>query len=423
MHERHAAPDAIRRFLRAELPAGECSVLVRHLLERCPDCSVAARRLAWISPGQSPGQSPSQSPSQSSRAPLPVLRRAAYGEAFAAAERRLGLREQELTRQRALAVEQWRELRRHPPVRRRWRVRNDPRFGTWGFCERLLEESLALGRRDPGQTGEIADLAVEAVSRLEAERYGSARLADLEALAWGAVGEARRLQLDLAGAGEALSRARTVFGRGTGDVLDDARLVCFEGSLGEDLGEVESAVKAFGWAARVFRRAGETRQEGIALLLRAKAAGQLDPGRGMALLDQALERIDRGDRGDRREPWIELCARHHRISFLDALGRARQAALLLAASRGLYRPFTDLRTRLALRWLEGRIARSLGDLDVAERSFEELLPVFAGRGLRFQLSRLALDLAGVYQERGTPEKILPLVIDADEADTNCRTVH
>jgi hypothetical protein len=374
MHEQHASPEAIRCFLRSELSSEEASELIRHLLARCPECLVAAGRLAWTSP----------------RPPLPglgrPLARRAYEEAFSAVERRCAGREQDLVRQRTLAAEQWRELRSHPPVRRRWRIRNDPRFGTWGFCERLLEECLALGRRDAGQAGELAHLAAEAVARLEADRYGAERIADLEAFAWGVLGETRRLQLDLPGAGEALARARAAFRRGTRDSLEEVRLVILEMSLAEDEGELAAAGDAFGWAARVYRRAGETHREGAALLLQAKAAGQLDPERGLALLEKALERADRGD------SWIELCARHHRIWFLDAAGRSRQAAMLLAGSRHLYRPFGDLRTRLALRWVEGRVARSLGDRETARSAFEEIRPVFAERGLRFQLSRVTQDL-------------------------------
>jgi tetratricopeptide (TPR) repeat protein len=400
MHEQHASPEVIQRFLRSELSTEESADLVRHLVARCPHCLSAAGRVAWTSP-----------------APLPALgrlsrcrvHRAGYDEAFAAAGRRMDARERELALQRALAVEQWRELRLHPSLRRRWRIRNDSRFGTWGFCERLLEECLMLGGRDPAQAEELAGLAVDASVRLGAERYGAERVADLQTFAWGVLGEAHRLQLDLSAAGEALTSARAAFRKGTRDPLEEARLVSFEMSLATDEGEIERAVEMLGWAARVYRRAGERHCEGRALLLQAEAAGELDPERGLDLLEQALELTDRGD------PWLDLSARHHRISFLDALGRSRYAAMLLDGARHLYRRFGDLRTRTALRWLEGRIAKSLGDLVTAEKAFEEVLPVFAERGLRFQLSRLSLDLAVVYMGCGKTDKALHLAFGAFEA--------
>ena len=401
MHEQHASPEVIQRFLRSELSTEESSGLVRHLVARCPHCLGAAGRVAWTFPVP----------------PLPAcgrlgrsrVHRAGYDGAFAAAGRKLDAWERELGRQRTLAVEQWRELRLHPSLRRRWRIRNDPRFGTWGFCERLLEECLALGGRDPGQAGELAGLAVEAAARLEVERYGAARIADLQAFARGVLGEAHRLQLDLSAAGEALAGARAAFRKGTGDPLEEARLVSFEMALAKDQGEIEGAVDALGWVARVYRRAGERQREGRALLLQAEAAGELDPQRGLDLLEQALELTGRGD------SWLDLSARHHRISFLDALGRSRYAAMLLDGARHLYRPFGDLRTRTALRWLEGRIAKSLGDLVTAEKAFEEVLPVFTERGLGFQLSRLSLDLAVVYMGCGKTDKALHLAFGTFEA--------
>src|SRR5882672_1029641 len=126
MSQQHASPETIRLFLRSELSVEESSTLIRHLLSQCSQCLSAAGALAWRSPHPM----------------LPPFRQAnhrrGHGEAFAATERRLAVRERELTLQRAVAADQWQELRRHPPLRRRWRIRNDPRFGTWGFCERLL---------------------------------------------------------------------------------------------------------------------------------------------------------------------------------------------------------------------------------------------------------------------------------------------
>jgi tetratricopeptide (TPR) repeat protein len=400
MAEQHASPETIRLFLGSQLSAEETSVLIHHLLSHCPQCLRAAGALAW-------------------RAPQPMLpafrqanHRRGYGEAFAVTERRLAVRERELTRQRAVAGDQWQELRRHPPLRRRWRIRNDPRFGTWGFCERLLHECLALGRRDPRQANELAELGVEAVARLETDLYGAGRVADMEALAWGTLGEMHRLQLALPAAAEALARARAAFERGTGDLLEQARLVKLEMALATDRGELETAAAALGWAAGVYRRFGSEHREGIALLFQAKAVGLRDPEQGLALLDRALQKADRG------QSWIELFGRHHRIWFLDASGRSRQAAMQLAGCRHLYRPFGDLRTKIALRWLEGRIARSLGDLDAAETAFTRLQPVLEERGLRFHLGRLSLDLAAVHAARGAASGCGVTMQSCDRSVTN-----
>lgn len=381
----------LRRFLRSDLPAEDSARLVRHLLARCPECLTAAGQAAWVD----------------RLPPLPVLgrplSRRAYDQALEETERSAAVRERDLVRQRSAADEQWRELRRQPPRRQRWWIRNDPRLGTWGFCELLLRETTLLASREPRQAAEMAALGLDAVRRLDAGRYGARPLADLEAQAWSTLGEARRLDLDLTGAGDALVRAREALGRGAGDPLDEARLLRMETALAEDQGDYERALEELTWVIRIARRVGDRELEGGARVLQAKAAGHLDPERGIALIGDVLGLVEGNDL------WQELSARHHLIWFLNDAGKVRQAALLLAASRRLYRPFGCLRARVGLRWLEGRIARSLGVPSESERAFEEIWPILSERGLHFRLTCLSLDLAEVYLERGKRQQVLPLV--------------
>lgn len=391
----HASPDTIRQYLRSELPGGESTRLMRHLLARCPECLLAAGQAAWVEP-----ERPSSAFGR-------LLSRRVYERALRQAEGAALERESELERQRAVADAQWRELRRHPLRRQLWWVRNDPRFGTWGFCEKLLGESALLASREPAQAAELAGLALDALRRLEPGRYGAAPLGDLETSAWSALAEARRLDLDLEGADEALTRAREALARGSGDPLEEARMRRIEIALAGDQGDFERVGEDLRWVRRIALRAGDRTLEGGARILEAKAAGESDPQRGIALLGGVLEGVlglvEGGDL------WLELSARHHLIWFLNDAGRGRQAALLLAASRTLYRPFGCRRARLGRRWLEGRIARSLGYPAEAERAFEEIWPALSEPRLEFKLTCLSLDLAEVYLQRGKRQHVLPLV--------------
>jgi hypothetical protein len=381
----------IRRFLRSELPAEESASLIRHLLARCPECLTASGQAAWID----------------RLPPLPALGRPlgrrAYEQALLETERSATLREQELARQRALADGQWRELRRQPLRRQRWWILNDPRCATWGFCERLLRETALLASREPAQAAELAWLNLDAVRRLEPRRYGSASLADLEAQAWSRLADLRRLELDLDGAGEALARAREALGRGAGERLEEARLLRIEAAVAEEQGESERVRDDLAWIVRAARHADDRELEAEARFLQAKAAGQLDPERGVAQLSDLITLMQGSDL------WQDLGVRHYLIWFLNDAGRGRQASLLLAASRRLYRPFGCLRARVELRWLEGRIARALGVPAESERAFEEIWPILSERRLHFRLTCLSLDLAEVYLERGKRQQILPLV--------------
>lgn len=66
---------------------------------------------------------------------------------------------------------------------------------------------------------------------------GDERINDFRAGALAALGNAKRLASDFSGAGEAFREARSALQEGTGDPLEEARLISLEASLLNDLGE------------------------------------------------------------------------------------------------------------------------------------------------------------------------------------------
>jgi hypothetical protein len=238
----------IAKVLAGQAPAPEAVQdetrdLVRRLLARVPEgpeepASAAAR--------------PPQLPAAPPAAPAD-----AYDRAFAAVFERVDRQARDLARERTMAAVLWSELLGHDPERRRMRVRNDRRFHTWAFCDRLLDESRKAGRSEPRRALEIAELALEAAHHLDAGRYGAERLSDLLGMAWCAVGEARRLLGDRGAARAALDCAREVIARGTGDPLARATLAGHDASLAMDLQEYAEAAGHLDLAIRLHRRFGD----------------------------------------------------------------------------------------------------------------------------------------------------------------------
>ncbi|HYG61092.1 MAG TPA: hypothetical protein VEL74_00805 [Thermoanaerobaculia bacterium] len=181
----------------------------------------------------------------------------AYDRAFTAAFERVDRHALDLSREHAAAAALWAELLGHDAGRRRMRVRNDRRYHSWAFCDRLLEESRKAGRSDPRRALEIAELALEAAHHLDTEHYGQERLADLLGMSWCAVGEARRLQGDREGARGALDCAREALARGTGDPLARAALAGHDASLAMDLHEYAEAAGHLDRAIHLHRRYGD----------------------------------------------------------------------------------------------------------------------------------------------------------------------
>ena len=65
--------------------------------------------------------------------------------------------------------------------------------------------------------------------------------------------------------------------------------------------------------------------------------------------------------------------------------------------------------RLSLRWVEGRIARNLGDLEDAEHAFQSLWQELWRRELHHMLTLLSIDLAEVQVARGRHAEAVRLV--------------
>lgn len=86
--------------------------------------------------------------------------------------------------------------------------------------------------------------------------------------------------------------------------------------------------------------------------------------------------------------------------FLNDAGEPQEALSLLEVSRPLYRSFADSWTQLRLHWLEGRIARTLGDLPNAEAVFQKISRAFETRGMHFEQTMVAIDLVEVYSLQG-----------------------
>lgn len=362
----HTPEDVLHSFFSDALPPEERSGVVRHLLARCHDCLASARQKMWDGVAL-PG--PDAAPETA--AALAADGRLGHLDGYDAAIDRVldGLPavERHLSDEHLHGLAQRSRLQIHPPARRLLMVRNDRRCHTWGLLERLLGACTELGRHDPASAVDVALLAVEVSRQLDPGRYGEEQVADLRAGALAALGNARRLASDLPGAEKAFRHARTWLARGTGDAREEGRLATLEASLWRDLGRFDEAATTLEGAIAIYREVGDRYLEGRTLIKLADAVGHLHAERGVELSRAALALPE-----IRRDPYLELCARHNLIWFLNDSGRPREAQLLLNLSRPLYRRFRDEWTQLRLVWLEARIARQLGDLEKAAERLSRL---------------------------------------------------
>lgn len=254
--EERISPDMIARRLGQELSRQEAQDMVRRMLAEAPKPPSNVPVLAaWRPSGNDAAQ---------------------YDEAFRRTERRLAEAHDRVRRERQMAVNQWSALAGHPPARRLMMVRNDERLHHWGLYDLLLDKSRELATPDPACAAHLAELALAIAERVDPEVYGGERVADFKTSALVALGDARRLAGDLAGARLAFSHARMNLEMGTGDLLEEANLLGGLVNLLCDLGEFEKAARSLERATALYRRLGDAHHlDGVQVPTRDEETGEI----------------------------------------------------------------------------------------------------------------------------------------------------
>lgn len=200
---KHPRPSTFARFGKGLTSRLQNQRIVRHLLAGCPDCD---RRLEQAA-------------------------RCDYSAAFEGALGKLEQAGLDLAAERAAAPERLRALAALPEQEARAALAADPACRTWALCELLQDAALNLVRRDAGRALGLARLAVEVAAGLDSGRYGEARGHDLAGRAWGVLGGAELAGGDEPAAERSFARARRRLRAGTGDPLEEVRLLLLESLL------------------------------------------------------------------------------------------------------------------------------------------------------------------------------------------------
>ncbi|MDY7095122.1 MAG: hypothetical protein SX243_19270 [Acidobacteriota bacterium] len=296
------------------------------------------------------------------------------------------------------------ELTRLPVGRQRLLVCKDARFHSWALCELLLDRSWESGFDDPMLALELAEIAVSVAYELGTETVPEPLLFDLKARAWAYLGNARRISSDLRGAEKAFELAESLIDKGTGDPVEQGRILELQASLGMNLQKLEDAESLLLKAGAVYRRAGAGHRRGRTLISRGLLAGRSDR------VDDAVELLRRGLEGidSEREPRLQLVGIHNLCFYLNELGEQDEALELLADARRLHRSFSNRLDLIRLRWLEGRVALAAGRVGEAEKAFSEVRDQFVEQEIGYDAALVSLDLAGVYARQGRASEMRQL---------------
>ncbi len=299
------------------------------------------------------------------------------------------------------------QLRSRTGEQREIMLRNSRRFHTWGLLELVVEQTLVTSLQDPRHGEEWGRLALRIADCLESGRYGAERLEDLRARTLAYVGNALRIQSDLAGADKTFRQALSHLRQGTGDLLEQAILLDLLASLRRSQRRFPESFKLLRRAVAAFLKLGDLHRAGRSLvnlstgLLHAGLAEECVP-----VLVQALGLID-----VEQEPRVLLFARHNLIAVLTDTGRFLEARRAYGEARPLYRRFPEASTQNRRIWLKGRISRGLGQREEAESLLLAARDGFLAEDIPYETALVSLDLAQLYAEQGRTAELKRLAAE------------
>jgi tetratricopeptide (TPR) repeat protein len=382
----HPSEDEIGRFLTSRLDPADEQRVARHVLAGCGACS---RKLVEQAPGRLLDRAAEGRGPRANQDPL-------RERALAAA-----LRQEDRWRTDAKKLELSLELLRESPggydgltVRQAQALHGRP------LIEALLARSRELRYQDPRAMRWLAYNAVQAAGSLRPAEHGPP-LFDLQARAWTALANAYKVNYEFAEAEGALTRARALRRRGSGDLQILAHLAAIEASLRSLQGRLIETYELLDRAYRLHMQVGDHHLAGEILIAKGATMDEAGTSRqGIPLFRKGLALLDPD-----RDPRLVTVGQQGLINLVARSGDYRQAGELLLKS-GLRQAFGDAPIALGkLRWLEGKILAGVGKAASAERVLLEVRSELLDLGRTSDAALVGLDLISILLQQGKLSRI------------------
>ncbi len=268
-------------------------------------------------------------------------------------------------------------------------VRGSRDFQRWAFVELLCDESARAAAKDATRARNLAVAAVQAARLL----HGRVRWRrSLLGYALAHLANALRVAGDLEAACRMMAAAQRQWraGEDPDQLLDPGRLLDLEASL-------RRAQRRFAEALQLLKQteAVTRRPEHVALKTASTLAVMGDYHGAIAVLRKIAPRI-------KRHPELRLRTIHRfnlAVAFTH-VGFHKSAARLLPSIRRLSAELGDDLDRIRVRWLEGRIAAGLGEIETALLALAKARGCFSRRGMHYDAALSLLETAALLLERG-----------------------
>lgn len=271
------------------------------------------------------------------------------------------------------------------------------RFRNPLLADLLIETSRERVFADPREAAGLARLAFEVALRIDII-LPSGEDPSHEPLTRAMAYEANALRAggDLRAAERSMGKAIANLGKISSPSVR-AEIANLAASLRRDQRRFEEGHELIDLAITLHEEAGDRHEAAARMLVKADlfaAAGASESA--VQTVKEALPRIDRD-----RDLRLYLTSEHALACYLADAGHAGEAQARFEGVRSLYELFpNEPAIQLRRRWLEGRIAHGLGEMDRAERCLTETREAFLDREDGFHAALAALDLALLYEAQG-----------------------
>jgi tetratricopeptide (TPR) repeat protein len=257
----------------------------------------------------------------------------------------------------------WGEIRSLGTKARRDKIRLTRSLHTLGFLHALFEEGAAAA--SPAESEEIFYLALLLAGQLPAGKVSIEHKNDLCAECCAEIATAR----------DALKKGLEYAGKGSQSGVAEGKVLWIEGSLEDDLGNIEEAAKSLRRAVELFEAAAEPFFTSRALVLLAYVQIDVNPAESLRVIEQALSRIPDNN------PRLVVFAEGIKIDCLMGLGAPQEALLRFKALKGLHEQFREPFIQLRRRFTAARILEHLGRQKKADSLFQEVIAADLEHGL------------------------------------------
>ena len=388
-------PEEVAKLLKGEMGSGESRRIVRHLISIWRTCRNELEQIREISRASVPSD---------------------YQPAFVGLAHRLSHRAWKVAQERERLPDLIHQLLEKPSTDQLALLKTEASFHSWLLGEWLIEESQRSAYVDLDRAEVLASWAVILVEELVPEVYGASLVNDLKARAWACRGEILRLLSDLRNAEAAFENAESFVDEGTGDALEEARILELKAALYRDQRRAAAAHRLLDEVILIYRQYRDSHLLGRAFIQKGRVHGSADElNEAISWLRKGLGLID-----PCRERHVDLAARHSLMLYLNESGQPREARFLLKASRPEFLQHGSPLLICRLRWLEGKIYDTLKFPQEAERALVEARQGFIELGIGFSAAGASLDLATLYAAQGRAaevrslaEEILPIFQSRD----------